>query len=216
MIGTRISLGPDIVIAKKVTNYYSKDSLKNYQDWTPYLAKRNLDRDICAKFNVKYDAQHRQVVFPIYDTKGNLLMLPKRNIDNKIFYLDSGIEKPIYGLNVIQKNNIKSCMVVEGPIDMLSCWSNGIPAIATLGAPSDRQISQINSSCLSIVYLGFDNDAAGEKFTSYTRSKLSPRILTELVQYPTGTKDPNDLTKAMWQELKNKYNLPQISENLIV
>lgn len=216
LIGEQILIGDDISLTKKAVKHYNDSSMKNYQDWTPYLAKRNLDRTICAKFNVKYDNQHRQVIFPVYDANGNLLMLPKRNIDNKIFYLDAGVEKPIYGLNVITKNNIRSCMVVEGPIDMLSCWSNGVPAIATLGAPADKQIEQINKSCISTLYLGFDNDTAGRKFAAYTKSRLSPRILTEFVQYPAGAKDPNDLTTSAWQELKNKYNLPLISKDSIV
>ena len=118
--------------------------LDKLQPWHPYLAERKLDRQICEKFHVKYDPETRQIVFPIYDTKGNLLMVPRRNIDTKFFVLGKDIEKPLYGFNIIQKNNLNTVVWCEGPFDCLSFWSHGIPAICSFGSPSEDQIKQVN------------------------------------------------------------------------
>lgn len=206
--GEFFDLGDDIKIPvphKTVITRLDKSSLDTYQSWCPYLAKRKLDRDICEKFHVKYDTFHRQVVFPIYDINDNLVMLARRNIDNKFFHMDKNIDKPVYALNIIKKNNVKTCMIVEGPIDCLSCWSNGIPAIATLGSVSEEQIAQINASGITSLYLAFDNDSAGHKFTKYVEAKLNNTIMTTQIKLPAGRKDVNDLTPEEWKNLINNY-----------
>lgn len=169
--------------------------LEKYQHWTPYLAKRKLDRDICEKFKVRYDPKYRQVIFPIYDFNGKLKMLAKRSIDTKFFHMDADQEKEVYGLNIIQKNSIKTAVICEGPFDCLTSYMYGFPAIATLGTPSLYQITQINKSCLNCLYLCMDNDEAGRKFTEFLKQNLDGRILLIEVFLPKSKKDINDLSK---------------------
>lgn len=207
----KVSIGDPIkpiTVTKK--KYLDDKFLSEMQDWCPYLASRHLDRNICEKFHVKYDNKNRQIVFPVYDVQGNLLMAPRRSIDTKFFVLGADIEKPLYGLNVIKKNNVKTCLWVEGPIDMLSCWSHGVPAIASLGAPSDDQINQINKSCITTLYLACDNDKAGQAFNEEIRSKLDPRIIVYRVDWGISKKDANDLNNEEWENIIKKYNLPKI------
>lgn len=211
MAYAKASIGEKINLNKNKKKVYSDASaLEKLQDWHPYLAERHLDRAICEKFKVKYDPVHRQIVFPVFDVKGNLLMAPRRNIDNKFFILGKDQEKPLYGFNVIQKNNVKYCLWVEGPIDMLSCWSHGIPAVASLGAPSEEQIEQINSSCVTTLYLACDNDSAGRTFNLEIKKRLSSRIIVYEIDYPAGKKDPNDLTEDDWENLIKKYQLSKV------
>ena len=178
--------------------------LDKYQNWTPYLAKRKLSREICEMFNVKYDPKYRQVIFPTYDIKGNLVMMPKRSIDTKTFYLDKDVEKPVYCLNKIQKENIKTALIVEGPIDCLTGWEYGYPTIATFGRISDEQIEQINKSCLNVIYAMFDNDEAGRAFTKALKRGLSKRIILIETQLPLGKKDINDCSREEIQEVIKK------------
>jgi DNA primase len=105
---------------KTKTNKLNPAILENYQKWSPYLGQRKLSRDICELFNVRYDAKYRQIIFPTYDIKGNLVMLPKRSIDTKTFYLDKDVEKPVYCLDYIIKNNFKTAIITEGPFDCLT------------------------------------------------------------------------------------------------
>lgn len=196
-----IQINKQTVVKKKsmATN------LNSYQSYCPYLAKRKLSRATCERFNVKYDPKYRQVIFPCYDMKGNLVMTPTRSIDFKVFHLDKDVEKPVYCLNEIMKNNIKKAIITEGPFDCLTGWEYGIPTVATLGTPSDYQISQLNKSCLEVIYTMFDNDKAGRDFTAKLNHALSKRIVVINVQIPAGRKDINDLSKEEFENLFKNY-----------
>ena len=203
-----VLLGDEININKAIQHkrYLDKSILDTYQKYCPYLAKRKISRDICELFNVRYDPKYRQVIFPTYDLHGNLVMMPKRSIDTKTFYLDKDVEKPVYCLDYVMKNNFKTVIITEGPFDCLTGWEYGFPTIATFGKISDSQIEQINRSCINIIYAMFDNDAAGRSFTETLKKKLTKRIIIIEPKFPDGKKDINDLTK---EELLNAIKSAQ-------
>lgn len=209
---TRIQLKKIVLKKQHTVNKLDPKILDNYQSWTPYLQERNLSRNVCEFFKVRYDSIHRQVIFPCFDTNNNLIMLPKRNIDNKIFYLDKDVDKPLYCIDYIANNDIKSICIVEGPIDCLTCYSNGIPAVATLGRPSPEQFDILNKTNVKSIYLMFDNDEYGKKFTDFAKAHISKKIFINEVQLPKGKKDINDLNHQEILELINKYNLPTLTK----
>lgn len=190
--------------SKTATITLNESVLNEYQTWTPYLAQRKLSREICELFKVRYDPKYRQVIFPTYDLKGNLVMMPKRSIDTKTFYIDKGQDKPVYCLDYIMKNQFKTALITEGPFDCLTGWEYGYPTCATFGKISDYQVDQLNKSCLNILYACFDNDAAGKSFTEILKKKLDKRILIIEVQLPAGKKDLNDLTKEELDKIIKK------------
>ena len=209
LIAKNLFMGEPIVLNrnKGIKKYLDESVLDQYQTWNPYLAKRKLSREICELFKVRYDPKYRQVIFPAYDIKGNLVMLTKRSIDTKSFYLDKDVEKPVYCLDYIMKNNIKTVLITEGPFDCLTGWEYGFPTIATFGKISDYQIEQINKSCINIIYAAFDNDAAGRSFLETLKRKLTKRIIVIETKFPFGRKDVNDLSKEELQEIiKNARN----------
>lgn len=195
-----VQIDSDIILRSARPTSFNKDLLETellqYQSWTPYFSQRKLSRQTVEKFNLKYDPVNRQVIFPVYNKCGQLIMLAKRSIDTKIFYMTQGVEKPVYCLDYINKNNISTAVICEGPFDCLTAYEYGYNAIATLGNISDYQIDQINKSCIKYLYLCMDNDAAGRKMTAFLNKKLSPRILQTVVSFPAGKKDLNDLSKA--------------------
>lgn len=203
-----VKLGAPIQLNKnkiKATAVLDKHSLNGYQSWCPYLGQRKLSRRICEQFNVKYDPIYRQVIFPCYDAAGNLIMMPKRSIDTKTFYLDKNVEKPVYCLDYIIKNKIKSAIITEGPFDCLTAYEYGIPACATLGKISDSQIEQLNKSGLTVLYAMFDNDAAGRSFTKTLKEKLDKRIILIDIKIPNPYKDINDMSREAFEKLFEKY-----------
>ena len=197
LVAKNLFMGEPIVLNrnKGIKKHLDESVLDQYQTWNPYLAKRKLSREICELFKVRYDPKYRQVIFPAYDIKGNLVMLTKRSIDTKSFYLDKDVEKPVYCLDYVMKNNIKTVLLTEGPFDCLTGWEYGFPTIATFGKISDYQIEQINKSCINIIYAAFDNDAAGRSFLETLKRKLTKRIIIIETKFPFGRKDLNDLTK---------------------
>jgi DNA primase len=185
----------DLDKKKKKPTILDESVLNNYQTWTPYLAQRKLSRGVCAEFKVRYDPIYRQVIFPAYDLNGNLVMMPKRSIDTKSFYLDKELEKPVYCLDYIMKHNYRAALITEGPFDTLTGWEYGYPTCGTFGQPSPYQIDQINKSCISVLYAAFDNDEAGQKFTRALKRNLDKRIILIELKLPNGKKDINDLSK---------------------
>ena len=209
LVAKNLFMGEPIVLNrnKGVKKHLDESILDQYQTWNPYLAKRKLSREICELFKVRYDPKYRQVIFPAYDMNGNLVMLAKRSIDVKSFYLDKDVEKPVYCLDYVMKNNIKTVLITEGPFDCLTGWEYGFPTIATFGKISDYQIEQINKSCINIIYAAFDNDAAGRSFLETLKRKLTKRIIIIETKFPAWRKDLNDLTKEELQEIiKNARN----------
>ena len=209
LIAKNLFMGEPIALNrnKGIKKHLDESILDQYQTWNPYLAKRKLSREICELFKVRYDPKYRQVIFPAYDMNGNLVMLAKRSIDVKSFYLDKDIEKPVYCLDYVMKNNIKTVLITEGPFDCLTGWEYGFPTIATFGKISDYQIEQINKSCINIIYAAFDNDAAGKSFLETLKKKLTKRIIVIETKFPAWRKDLNDLTKEELQEIiKNARN----------
>ena len=209
LIAKNLFMGEPIVLNrnKGIKKHLDESILDQYQTWNPYLAKRKLSREICELFKVRYDPKYRQVIFPAYDMNGNLVMLAKRSIDVKSFYLDKDVEKPVYCLDYVMKNNIKTVLITEGPFDCLTGWEYGFPTIATFGKISDYQIEQINKSCINIIYAAFDNDAAGRSFLETLKRKLTERIIVIETKFPANKKDVNDLNKEELQEIiKNARN----------
>ena len=209
LIAKNLFMGEPIILNrnKGIKKHLDESILDQYQTWNPYLAKRKLSREICELFKVRYDPKYRQVIFPAYDMKGNLVMLAKRSIDVKSFYLDKDVEKPVYCLDYVMKNNIKTVLITEGPFDCLTGWEYGFPTIATFGKISDYQIEQINKSCINIIYAAFDNDAAGRSFLETLKRKLTKRIIIIETKFPAWRKDLNYLTKEELKEIiKNARN----------
>jgi len=200
----RLSIGDPIKIntvqKKKVID---ESILETLQPYCEYLRQRKISIDTCRLLNIKYDDKNKCVVFPCYDSHSKLVMLPTRSVVTKFFHLGTDIAKPVYCIDQIIKNNIKSAIITEGPFDAATGWEYGFPTIATMGSVSDNQIDIINKSCLQSLYLMFDNDSAGEKFTKEVKQKLDPRIIIHEVKIPNGFKDINDLDKETFWKILN-------------
>ena len=219
IIPTAMYLGEPIVLnrpKKKRTIILDEQVLDTYQSWHPYLGERKLSREVCEKFKVRYDPYFRQIIFPAYDIFGNLVMLPKRSIDTKSFYLDKEFEKPVYCLDTIIKEDYKWAVITEGPFDTLTGWEYGYPTCGTFGTISEYQIEQLNLSGIRTFYAAFDNDEAGRIFTRILKTRLRSGIVVREVQLPKGRKDLNELTreefnaclqKAMNSQEIKSYNI---------
>lgn len=190
-LGDPISTEPK----KKAAIVLDESILDQYQTWHPYLGERKLSRATCKQFNIRYDPKYRQIIFPTYNLENQLVMLPKRSIDTKTFYLDFDVEKPVYCLNYIKNAGYKTAMITEGPFDTLTGWEYGFPTCGTFGRLSPGQISDINKSGITTLYIAFDNDEAGRVFTRTLKARLNKRIIVKELILPQHRKDINECTK---------------------
>ena len=195
LVAKNLFMGEPIVLNrnKGIKKQLDESILDQYQTWNPYFNQRKLTRETAQKFNLRYDLKYRQVIFPYYNEKGQLITLLKRSIDTKTFFIETGITKPVYGINKIFQNNIRTCVLTEGLFDCLLANQYGMPTIATLGNPSIEQFELINKSPLSTIYLMFDNDNAGRSFNEKAHKYLSKRLFIIDVNI-IGKKDIGELS----------------------
>ena len=195
LVAKNLFMGEPLVLNrnKGIKKQLDESILDQYQTWNPYFNQRKLTRETAQKFNLRYDPKYRQVIFPYYNEKGQLITLLKRSIDTKTFFIEAGITKPVYGINKIFQNNIHTCVLTEGLFDCLLANQYGMPTIATLGNPSIEQFELINKSPLSTIYLMFDNDNAGRSFNEKAHKYLSKRLFIIDVNI-IGKKDIGELS----------------------
>ncbi len=155
------------------------------------------------------------VIFPILDSDGETVLdMWVRLIDRKKFFrltADSVGSKVEYRApNLLFGNHLQaqeaegsSVVLVEGPLDALRLASLGVKRVmATLGGMSSEQFDSFYASA---VYLGFDNDEAGQTFTKKALHELKVPAISVLDWGVVGIKDAGDLEdKAQFVRVFNR------------
>lgn len=184
---------PELIIHKEDKHILDPKILDKYNFYHPYLLNRGISKEVLDRFNVGFDPESDNVIFPVWDKDNNLVMITSRNIHNKFFYISNTANKPVYLLNFIEANNIKKVYVVESQINALTLWTWGLPAIALFGTGSNYQYNILNSSNIENYVLCFDGDAAGESGRERFIKNIRKDVLVSFKQLPK-RKDVNDLT----------------------
>lgn len=194
----------------KLTNNYSKsiilsnDILDNFAYYHPYLLNRKISFDIAKKYNVGWDSQSNDITFPIWDKQGNLVGINRRNVTKKIYKLAENINKEIYLLNFILKDNVDNVWVTESQINALDLETKGFRAIALLGTGCKYQYEILKKSGIRQYTLALDGDLAGRKGIKRFIENMPNDIIISVVDLPNG-KDINDLTDEEFRNL-NLYD----------
>ncbi len=171
-----------------------ESELDSYRYTVQYMYQRGLTDEIIEKFDVGYDKEKEAITFPIVNLEGEVIAIQRRLIHTKQFLNVRGLKKDfIYGLwHVYQEiENVKEIVITESILDCLTAWKHGIPAVATLGAPSKAQLQLLRDLPVRTLVLAYDNDEAGEQFKKRVHQKIARKIIYEMV-FPPGAKDLND------------------------
>lgn len=198
------------VIIPQWQEFITDEDLKKYNDDKYYYSlRRHISEDVCRKFELGYDRATREVTFPIRDENGKCIMLCRRAIDEKRFYIPKGIPKPIAYLTQAREASEQQygwIVVCESMYNALTCWTHGIPAVALLGVGTDVQKKiLIDDAKIRGVILAFDGDEAGKIATYEWKRVLKDKKKIKVASMPDG-KDINDLTETMFAEIiGNEY-----------
>ena len=185
-------------------SYLDESILEQYMYYHPYMWQRGLSKEVVDRFVVGYDEAHKAITFPVWDEKGNLVMITSRSVIDKRFYIDKYKEKPVYLLNYINEHNIQTVYVTESQINALTLWSWGYPAIALIGTGSAPQYEILNKCGIMNYILCFDGDEAGDKGRARFLKNIRKDVFVVHKNIPRG-KDVNDLTQEEFD------NLPEIN-----
>ena len=182
-----------------------------------------------------YDKFRNRVMFPIFDTRGNVAAFGGRTLSedkNTAKYLNSA-ETPIYhksdmlfALNIAKNSKADYFIVCEGYMDVISMHQAGFDsAIASLGtALTERQCNIISRLGKKEVVLSYDSDEAGQKATARAINLMNDVGMRTRVLKINGAKDPDEFIKKYgaeaFQGIINKaggsleYRLDKLSEGL--
>ena len=154
--------------------------------------------------NGYYDRFRNRLIFPIIDTRSRVIGFGGRVLDDSMpKYLNSketivfNKGDNLYGLNMLDKySNRESIILVEGYMDVISLFSNGIySGVASLGTAFTARQAQLLKRYGRKVYICYDSDLAGIKATNKAieillKEDIKPHIIS-LGEY----KDPDDYFK---------------------
>lgn len=152
-----------------------------------------------------YDKFRNRVMFPIFDTRGNVAAFGGRTLgDDKAKYLNSG-ETPVfhkgdmlYALNIAKNSKADYFILCEGYMDVIAMHQAGFDsAIASLGtALTANHANLLSRLGKKEVILSYDSDKAGQNATSKAINLFAGVGLHARVLKIEGAKDPDEFIKS--------------------
>ena len=163
------------------------------------------DASLLSNNNNKfYDKFRNRVMFPIFDTRGNVVAFGGRTLGNdKAKYLNSGETAVfhkgdmIYALNIAKNTKADYFILCEGYMDVIAMHQAGFDsAVASLGTALTPQHANLLARLgKKEVILSYDSDAAGQNASSRAINLLANVGVHARVLKIEGAKDPDEFIK---------------------
>jgi len=164
-----------------------------------------------------------RIIFPIIDTKGNVVAFGGRTLSKDILpkYLNTSdtaaFKKSmhLFSLNFAKKEKMDSLILVEGYMDAVSLYQNGFKnTVATLGTSLTENQAKIISCLVKEVFVCYDSDTAGEEATLRASKILRKEGLkVKIIKIPKG-KDPDEFLRISGENANIKFkNILSKSKN---
>lgn len=117
-----------------------------------------------------YDRFRGRLMFPIFDVRGSVIGFGGRVLDDSMpKYINSpetvvySKGRHLYGLNFAKNSGSKSIIVVEGYMDAISLYQNGINnVVASLGTAMTESQGRVLKKYSEEVVISYDADVAGQ------------------------------------------------------
>lgn len=191
--------------SKPKKHYLDESILQKYNYYHDYMWERKLTKEVVDRFCVGYDPERKMITFPVWDEHGGLVMITGRSVVTKVFHIDKEVEKPVYLLNFMLKDNVKTLYIAESQINALYLNSLGYPAVGLIGTGSEHQHKVLKRCGIRNFILCFDGDIYGRKGAERFKKALGDEFMITDVILPQG-KDVNDLSPEDLKNLFEKYS----------
>ena len=150
-----------------------------------------------------YDRFRNRLMFPIIDTRGNIIGFGGRVMDDSTpKYLNSpetlifNKRKNLFGLNLAKKSKLGYLILVEGYMDAIALHQYGFDcAVASLGTSLTEEHATLLSRYTEQVYLIYDADEAGQRAAQRAIPMLEKAGLRIKVLKVKDAKDPDEFLK---------------------
>ena len=183
------------------------------------ILKSNLGLEYKGKLRDRFI---NRVIFPIIDTKGNIIAFGARTLTDKLpKYLNSSDtlvfkkSNNLFSLNFAKKE--KYFILVEGYMDVISLNQIGFrSAVASLGTALTKEQSSLISRYVQEVYICYDSDDAGKKATNRAIKLLEDQhLVVKIISIPNA-KDPDEFIKLDISSAKSRFqSLIDNSKNVV-
>ena len=218
---------------KDLERYYIGYAPDSWHSLYNFLSKRDFADQILKesglighKNNNYYDKFRDRIMFPIFNSQGEVIAFGGRRLDDEdksspkyynspetlIFHKS----KNLYGINWAKKGfrNKNSAVIMEGYTDVITAHKYGINnAVASLGTALTLDQAKILKRYVDTVYIAFDPDFAGEQATLKGLDILKEADLNVRVIELPEESDPDDFIKD--KGVDDFENLMASSYNLI-
>lgn len=191
------------------------DKMKYYVDGLPYVHERGIDLKTLNHFDIRicFDEESKyckHILFPIYDEKGLLFFHARYIGDNKFksrWIMPAGCAKWKTFFNWERVKDKRTLIFTEGATNVLKLWQFSFDAIAAKEF-SPYQIKMILNSKVENIFLMYDKDEAGQKFTEKAKWLFgdSGRNV-KVLGYPDYATDP--------AEVKSVNDLLEVNPQLV-
>ena len=150
-----------------------------------------------------YDRFRNRLMFPIIDTRGNIIGFGGRVMDDSTpKYLNSpetlifNKRKNLFALNLAKKSKLGYLILVEGYMDAIALHQYGFDcAVASLGTSLTEEHAAILSRYTEQVYLIYDGDEAGQRAAQRAIPMLEKAGIRIKVLKMRDAKDPDEFLK---------------------
>jgi len=175
-----------------------------------YLLQRGFHAGVLEHFDIGYSAKQRRIVIPARDeffsVVGFIGRSTEENQHPKYLYSNDFPRREVL-FNLQNAKSYREVILTEGSLDAIKVHQAGFPnVVATLGASIPAEHHKLLSGYFDSFVLFFDNDEAG----SAARRAImegNPRKDIWIVPYPSGIKDPGEMTEQQIREsINNKIN----------
>lgn len=183
----------------------SWDSLSKYLLEKGFSEDELITAGLChrSKKGSIYDVFRNRVMFPIVDTRGNVIGFGGRVMDDsKPKYLNTA-QTPVFdkGRNLFSLNFAKDSssnifILAEGYMDVIAINQAGFSnVVATLGTAITADQARLISRYASEVIIAYDSDSAGQKATKKAIAHFNDVGLSTRILHMEGAKDPDEYIK---------------------
>ncbi len=146
------------------------------------------------------DRYRNRLMFPICDVRGRVIAFGGRVLDDsKPKYINSPENvvyskgRHLFGLNVAKRNDIRTLLIVEGYMDVISLHQRGITnVVASLGTALTEQQGWLLRKNTEQIVLSFDSDEAGIQAKLRALDVLQNMGCDLRILQMEGAKDPDE------------------------
>ncbi len=159
---------------------------------------------ISQKSGKTYDMFRDRVMFPVFDTTGNVIAFSGRDVggrDSRKYVNSSDTpafqkRRNLFALNFAKNHCAEQLILCEGNIDVVSLHDAGIEnAIASLGTALTDEQARVMAKYTKQIVLAYDSDEAGQRAVHRAMGIFAKVGLDVRVLRMEGAKDPDEYVR---------------------